>query len=156
MKIVWHAAVSCVHERPGQILASAFLLLMAWGYHGQFELLHIIFPRYVGPGVSINNRPQIIPGLPWDDELISFLAGLALVVIVPLLIVRFGFHQNLSDYGFGLPPRGRRKLAVFTFLTLTALSLPAFFVGALVGSLLVKRESATLGERTWPLASVAH
>ena len=130
LKIVWHAAKSCVRERPGQILTSAFLLLMAWGYHGEFDILHEIWPRYTGPSSVLGPRQQLIPGIPWDNELISFVAGLFLVVIVPLLIVHFGFRQKLSDYGVGLPPKGRRKLAVWTFLTLTVLSLPAFYLGA--------------------------
>jgi len=130
LKIVWHAAKSCVRERPGQILASAFLLLMVWGYHGELDLVHAIYPRYTGPGSVLGPRQVVIPGIPWDNELISFAAGLLLVVVIPLLIVHFGFRQKLWDYGVGLPPKGRRKLAVWTFLTLTGLSVPAFYFGA--------------------------
>ena len=130
LKLVWHTAVSVLRERPGQILASAFLLLMVWGFHGNLDLLRVVVPGYWGPGVGIGMRPQLIPGIPWDDELISFWAGALILVAAPMAIIRLGFRERWSQYGLGLPARGRRKLAVWGFLTLTALSLPAFYLGA--------------------------
>ena len=29
-----------------------------------------VVPAYRGPGVDIGHRPSVIPGVPWDDELI--------------------------------------------------------------------------------------
>lgn len=130
IKLIVHSAVSVVREKPGQILASAFVLLMVWGYHGHLDLLKLIVPGYRGPGVDIGHRPQLIPGIPWDNELISFLGGAVLVVLIPMLLIRFVYHERWADYGLGLPPKGRRRLAVWSFLTLTALSLPAFYLGA--------------------------
>ncbi len=130
LKLVVHSAISVLREKPGQILASAFILLMVWGYHGNLELLKLILPGYRGPGVDIGNRPQLIPGIPWDNELISFAGGAVLVVVVPMLLIRFVYHDRWESYGLGLPPKGRRRLAVWTFLTLTALSLPVFYLGA--------------------------
>jgi hypothetical protein len=129
LKLVFHAAVAALREKPGRILASAFFLLMVWGFHGNFDLLKVVVPGYWGPGVGIGVRPQLIPGIPWDDELISFWSGALLVVVVPMLLIRFGFREPWSHYGLGFPPKGRRKLAVWTFLTLTLLSLPAFYLG---------------------------
>jgi len=130
LKLVFRAAAAALREKPGQILASAFLLLMVWGFHGNFDLLKLVWPAYVGPGIGIGTRQQLIPGIPWDDELISFWSGAVLVVVIPMLLIRFAFHEPWSRYGLGLPPKGRRKLAVWTFLTLTVLSLPAFYLGA--------------------------
>jgi Type II CAAX prenyl endopeptidase Rce1-like len=130
LKLIWHTAVSVLREKPGQILASAFLLLMVWGFHGNLELLRLVLPGYWGPGVGIGMRPQIIPGIPWDDELISFWGGALLVVAVPMLIIRLVFKERWSDYGLGFPAPGRRKLALWGFLTLTVLSLPAFYLGS--------------------------
>lgn len=130
LKLIWHTTRSVLREKPGQILASAFLLLMVWGFHGNLELLRAVVPGYWGPGVGIGLRPQLIPGVPWDDELISFWAGALIVVVVPMLLIRLLFHERWRDYGLGLPPAGRRSLAVWGFLTLTVLSLPAFYVGA--------------------------
>jgi hypothetical protein len=131
LKLVGHAARSAIREKPGQILASAFLLLMAWGFHGNLDLLKLIVPGYVGPGVGIGTRPSLIPGIPWDDELISFWSGALLLVAVPMVLIKLVYHDSWSRYGLGFPPPGRRKLATWGFLTLTVLSLPAFYLGAL-------------------------
>ena len=129
-KLIWQSIRSFFIERPGRIIGSAFVLLMLWGYHGQLELLGLLWPAWRGPGIDIGRRPQLIPGLPWDNELISFMLGLFLVVLVPILIIRLVFKQPLSDYGLGLPPKDRRALALATFLTFTLLCLPGFWVGA--------------------------
>ncbi|MBE7173118.1 MAG: CPBP family intramembrane metalloprotease [Williamsia sp.] len=129
-KVIWFAIKTFFKERPGQIIMSAYLLLMLWGYHGNLELLHLVWNDYKGPGIELGTRPQLIAGIPWDNELISFWGGAFLVVVVPVLIIRFGFKEPLSSYGLGLPPRGRRSLAVIGTLVLLVVSLPAFYTGA--------------------------
>lgn len=130
LKLIWHSVRGFFTERPGQIVGSTFLLIMLWGYHGELELLHAVWPVWHGPGIDIGNRPVILPGIPWDQELLSFWIGAFLLVVVPILIIKFGFRQRLADYGLGLPPKGRRVLAVWTFFTLVALSAPAFYLGS--------------------------
>jgi hypothetical protein len=127
-KIIWYSIRNFFKERPGQIIGSAFILIMLWGFQGKLELLQYILPDWRGPGMDIGNRPQIIAGIPWDQELISFWLGAFLLVIVPILIIKFGFKQSLSDYGLGLPPKGRRLLALWAFLILTLISIPAFWM----------------------------
>src|SRR5512140_1609212 len=83
LKIVWNVIRTFPAERTGQIIGSAFILLMLWGYHGNLDLLKIIMPSFHGPGIDIGNRPVIIPGVPWDNELISFWGGALLLVGVP-------------------------------------------------------------------------
>jgi hypothetical protein len=129
LKIVWFSVKRFFKERPAHIIGSAFILIMVWGYHGNLELLKYIFPDWGGPGTDPANRIQIIPSIPWDHELISFWAGAFLLVIIPILIIRFGFKQPLSRYGLGLPPKNRSALAVVTFFTLTIISLPFFLLG---------------------------
>jgi hypothetical protein len=126
-KVVWFSIRSFFTERPGQIIGSAFILLMIWGTHGKLELLGRIWPDWRGPGVALGNRPQLIPGLPWDNELIAFCAGALLLVGIPIAMIKLVYKQPLSRYGLGLPPKGRRALAAKGFLTLTLLSLPAFW-----------------------------
>lgn len=130
LKVVWQSIRSFFTERPGQIIGLTFLLIMLWGTHGKLELLHLIWPAYRGPGIDLGHRPQLLPGIPWDNELISFWGGALLLVVIPVCVIKFGFKQSLSSYGLGLPPKGRRRLALWTFLTLTLLSLPAFWLGA--------------------------
>lgn len=130
LKVVWQSVRSVFKERPGQIIGLTFILIMLWGTHGKIELLHLIWPDYRGPGIDIGRRPQLLPGIPWDNELISFWGGAFLLVVIPVFVIKFGLKQPLSSYGLGLPPKGRRTLALWTFLTLTLLSLPAFWLGA--------------------------
>lgn len=128
-KIIWCSISSFVVERPGQIIGSAFILLMVWGTHGRLELLRYIVPGWRGPGVDIDSRPQLIPGVPWDHELISFWVGTLLVVVIPILLIRFVYKQPLSAYGLGFPPPGRRKLAIVSLVFLIVTAIPAFVIG---------------------------
>ena len=130
IKVVWQSIRCFFVERPGQIIGSSFILLMLWGYHGELELLKLIWPDWRGPGKDLGNRPDLIPGIPWDHELIAFWGGAFLLVIIPILIIKFGFKQPLANYGLGLPPKGKRALATITFLSLTLISLPLFWFGA--------------------------
>jgi hypothetical protein len=129
LKVVWHSIRQFFVERPGQIIGSAFILIMLWGAHGNLELLGKIWPDWRGPGTNPAGRPRLLHGIPWDNELISFWLGAFLLVVIPIIIIKFKFKQPLSLYGLGLPPAGRRRLAFWTFLTLTLLSLPAFWFG---------------------------
>jgi hypothetical protein len=92
--------------------------------------VHGIFPGWHGPGSDPATRDTVIPGLPWDQEWISFFAGALLVVGFPALLIRFVLHQRLRDYGLGPPPRDRRRLTVISALVLFVVSAPAFWIGA--------------------------
>jgi hypothetical protein len=127
-KVVWFSIRSFFTERPGQIIGSSFILLMLWGTHGRLELLGLIWPDWRGPGIDLGNRPRLLPWVPWDNELISFCIGVLLLVGIPIALIKFVYKQPLSSYGLGLPPKGRRALAVLTFVVLTLLSLPAFWI----------------------------
>ncbi|MBI5565562.1 MAG: CPBP family intramembrane metalloprotease [Chloroflexi bacterium] len=126
LKVVWNAVRAFRMERTAQIFGSAFVLLMLWGFHGNLELLTIVVPGWRGPGVEIGARPQLIPGLPWDNELISFWAGALLVVVVPMFLIKRVFKEDLAAYGLGLPAKGRRKLAVQAFVVAMVLGLIPF------------------------------
>jgi hypothetical protein len=127
-RVVWQSLRGFKQERAALIVGSAFLLLMVWGYHGNLDLLLRVWPAYRGPGVGIGTRPVLIPGIPWDNEMISFVGGAILVVLVPILLIKNVYKQPLKAYGLGLPPRGRRLLALQAVVILVALSLPAFLL----------------------------
>jgi hypothetical protein len=130
LKLILHTVLPFVSERPGQIIGSSFLLLMLWGTHGNLELLKLVLPGWRGPGVDAGNRPRLIPGLPWDDELISFVLGFVLLVLIPMALIVFVYKQPLRAFGLGLPPPGKRKLAVQAFLFLTLPSGVGFYFAA--------------------------
>ena len=77
------------------IMFSAFLLLMIYGYHGNLDLLTFIMPKWSAPGVNTCCRLPIIDGLPGDRELISFIGGAILLVVIPLLIIKFT-HERVT------------------------------------------------------------
>jgi|GEM_PF-755445 len=110
---IWRA----VKERPGQIILSSYFLIMLWGTHGNLEILKYVVPGWEGPGSDPNHRRRLIPGVPWDQELISFLAGFVLLVLVPIGLIKRVFRQSLSAYGLGLPER-RWELARLTVVSL--------------------------------------
>jgi membrane protease YdiL (CAAX protease family) len=130
IKLVWFTFRNLLTERPGQIMFSAILLLVLWGFHGNMELLTKAWPVYEGPGSDPVERTAIFPDIPWDHEVISFWGGFFLVVVVPAIIIKWGFKEKLADYGLGTPKKGQGSLAVVTFVLLMVISVPAFFVAA--------------------------
>ena len=128
-RVLWHSLRAFRLERPAQIVGSAFFLLMLWGYHGNLDVLKLILPAWSAPGENIAGRPTILPFVPWDRELISFWGGALLVVIIPILLIKFGYKQPLSAYGLGLPKPDRWKLALKSFVLLMIVSIPAFLLG---------------------------
>ncbi len=130
LTIIWNSIKTFFQERPGQIIGSAFLLIMIWGYHGNLDLLKFILPSWSEPGLNISTRTPLLSFIPWDREIISFFAGFFLVVVIPMLIIKFGFKENLSDYGLGLPEKGKGKLGIMVFVTLTVCCLIPFYFAA--------------------------
>jgi len=126
LKVVWHSLRTFRMERTAQIVGSAFFLLMLWGYHGNLDLLRFILPTWSAPGENIPGRVPILGFVPWDRELVSFWGGALLVVIVPILLIKFVYKQRLFDYGLALPKPDRWKLAAKSFVLLMVVSTPAF------------------------------
>jgi len=118
------ALVAILHARHAVIMMTSILLIMLWGQHGNLELLRSLVPGWVGPGsTEAQGRQVLIPGLPWDQEWISFFAGAFLLVVVPCAVIRFGFHERLKDYGLGGPKPGQGG---FTWASTVVLALFAY------------------------------
>jgi hypothetical protein len=130
LKLLWQPLHFFVVSRPGEVMLTTFLLLMLWGTHGRIELLDAVWPKWRGPGIDLGARPSIIPGLVWDQELISFAVGFGLLVVIPILLIRFRYYQPLSDYGLALPAAGRRRLSLLVFAVLMGAGLPLFWAGS--------------------------
>jgi hypothetical protein len=129
LKLIYNGLARLFHDPIGMILGSAFVLLMLWGPHGKIDLLPLVWGGWHGPGSDPATRAHIIPGVPWDQEWLSFLAGFALVVLVPIVLIKLVYRQDLRDYGLGLPPKDRRGLALLSAAILLIVSLPAFYLG---------------------------
>jgi len=140
-KVILQTLLPLLITPPGIVLFTAFLLLMAWGFQGNLHIIRgiealeslglpLFWAGWGGTGSDPAMRDQVIPGLAWDQELICFVAGVGLLVVLPALIIRFVLHRPLSDFGLGLPPRNRRLFAFTSALGLGLISLPAFLLAA--------------------------
>ena len=117
-------------DRIGILIGSAFLVLMLWGQNGGLQLLGVVWPGWVGPGSDPAGRAEILAGVPWDQEWLSFWIGAVLLVGIPALLIRGVLGERLSDYGLGPPPRDRRRLTVATTLVLLLVGAVPFALAA--------------------------
>lgn len=106
-------------DKTAIILWSSFLLLTLWGLKGNANL---IFPE--------KWRESLFPNLIWRDQLVSFLTGFILLVIIPCFIIKLRFKEKLSDYGLGWP-KDRIKLGLLAMVVMVVISLPLFYFGTL-------------------------
>jgi len=130
LKLVPETLKTYFNNRHFIIMFSAFLLLMIYGYHGNLDLLGFIISKWSAPGINTCCRPPIINGLPWDRELISFIAGFLLLVIVPIIIIKFGFKEPLGKYGLSLPAKDKAVAGLLTYLLLVGILGPGFYFTA--------------------------
>ncbi len=110
-------AVRKLKDKTAIILWSSFILLTLWGLKGNANL---IFPE--------KWRIALFPGLAWRDQLVSFLTGFVLLVIIPCLIIKLRFKERLSDYGLGWS-KDKIKLGMVALIVLLIVSLPLFYFG---------------------------
>lgn len=128
-KVLWKAILLALRARPTQIALISVFVLMAWGTHGGLDLARLLWPSvWGGPGHHLPGK--LISGLPWDQEFVAFAAGVALLVVLPVSIIKLGWKEPLSAYGLGLPPPGRRAFAAWSFLLVVAVLAGPFYFGA--------------------------
>jgi hypothetical protein len=123
--------VAIWRSRHSFVMASTMVLLMLWGTHGGVDLLgRVPGLGWSGPGSDPSKRARLLPGIPWDQEWISFAIGAALLVGVPALVVRVRFGERLRDYGLGLPKPGCGKLTAVSTLALAVPGFASMFAAA--------------------------
>jgi len=131
LRYVGASLLAIVRARHTLIILSAILLLMLWGYHGNVDLLGSLIHGWTGPGsYGAPGRAVLIPGLPWDQEWISFFAGALLLVVIPCLIVALGFQERLRDYGLGGPKPGEWRFTLASSVLLALFAYPSMYVAA--------------------------
>jgi hypothetical protein len=113
LAIIWET-VKKFGDKPSIILWSSFLLLALWGFHGDMA----IFTSILGEGWV----ESITFGLAWGKQLVSFIVGFLLMVVIPCLIIRFVFKESIRDYGLGLPEKDQRHKARVAFFSLLAVA----------------------------------
>ncbi len=104
-------------DKTAVILWSSIVLLVLWGMKGNADM---IFPK--------KWREALFPDLVWRDQLVSFITGFILLVVIPCCIVKFFFKEKLSDYGLGWP-KDRIKLGIIGCFVLMVVCVPIFYSG---------------------------
>lgn len=130
LALVRDAVVRLVRDPIGILIGSAFLALMLWGEHGGLDLLGAVWAGWTGPGSDPETRASILPGIPWDQEWISFWAGAVLLVGIPAAVIKFVLRLPLREFGLGLPAPDRRRLTALSAVLLLAVSAVPFFFAA--------------------------
>jgi hypothetical protein len=127
---VWRTCLQVVRDPIATVLVSAVVLLLVWGNQGRVDLLGVLWKGWTGPGSSgMPGRAAIFPGIPWDQEWISFGIGAVLLIAIPSMIANRALKWPLRDVGLALPPPERRRFAVVAALVLLAISVPGIWSG---------------------------
>jgi hypothetical protein len=109
--------VKKLKDKTAIILWSSFVLLTLWGLKGNAALL-----------VKEEWRQALFPNLAWRDQLVSFVVGFILLVVIPCCIIRFYFKESLSKYGLGWS-NDKIKPGLIALLVLFVVALPLFLLG---------------------------
>lgn len=104
--------------REGILLWSVFLLLIVWGPKG-IPLFTPWFEAWI-------NSDPLQAG--FRLQLLSFFSGLALLVFIPMGIIRFVFKEPSKDFGLGL---GDWRLGIRLIFVATVIGLPLFYLASL-------------------------
>ncbi|KPK97847.1 MAG: hypothetical protein AMJ90_10215 [candidate division Zixibacteria bacterium SM23_73_2] len=119
--IIW-TTVKKLKDKASIILWSSFILLLFWGFHGNMSILTSLF----GGGWT----QKITFNLPWGKQLVSFIVGFLLVVVIPCFIIKFRFKSRIGDFGLGLPKRDQRRKARVAFSTLLGITSIFVFIAS--------------------------
>jgi hypothetical protein len=130
LRLIWNTIAWVIHDPAAMGVTVGFLVLMLWGWHGRLEIVRELWDGWRPFAETPGDRARIIPGIPWDQEWLSFWVGALLLVGVPAVLIKGVFKHRLSDYGLGFPIRGRWRLALLSAAILFCVSLPMFLLGA--------------------------
>jgi membrane protease YdiL (CAAX protease family) len=94
---------------PGTIVVSSCLALIVWGPLGR-PLFYPLVEGWVQEDVATAG---------FRREMVSYLTGFTLLVVVPLVLIRYRFKEPFRAYGLGLGDVRLGLLFMFGFIALT-------------------------------------
>jgi membrane protease YdiL (CAAX protease family) len=106
-----------LRTREGIILMSALIGVVIWGPKGT-----PLFSDLLSPWLKEIPAEEL-----WREQLLSFVTGFLLLVAAPVIIIKFVFHEPLSEFGLGI---GDIKLGSALTLALIVVSVPLFWFGS--------------------------
>jgi len=59
-KLIWALIKSFFKEKPEIIILSTIIVILLWGYHGNLDLLKLIFKDWSPPGEATETRRPIL------------------------------------------------------------------------------------------------
>jgi hypothetical protein len=130
LRLIWNTIAWVFRDPAAMGVAAGFLVLMIWGWQGRLEIVREVWDGWRPFADTPGDRARIIPGIPWDQEWLSFWVGALLLVGVPALLIKRVYRHRLSDYGLGPPAPGRWRLTLLSAALLFVFSLPLFLMGA--------------------------
>jgi len=103
-----------LRTREAALIVSVFALLIVWGPKGE-----PLFTSWFGSWIDANPLES-----GFRLQLVSFASGVVLLVCIPILIIRFGFKQPLSNFGLG---PGNSALGLKVMLLALVIGAPLYF-----------------------------
>lgn len=130
LAIIW-AALKKLADKAAVIMWTSILFLMVWGLHGNMDILHAILDKPFGQAWP----SKITFGLAWGEQLVSFLVGFVMAVVLPCLIIKIRFKERLKDYGLGLPKKPDRNKSWVAFTSLFGFTAVFVFFASFNGQM---------------------
>jgi membrane protease YdiL (CAAX protease family) len=124
--IIW-TTTKKLTDRASIILWSSFLLLMLWGFHGDMAILTHVFGKGWTKKISFD--------LAWGEQLVSFVVGFLLVVVIPCLVIKVGFKGKIKEYGLGVPDKDQKRKAWVAFFSLLIVTSIFVFAASFDGGM---------------------
>ena len=113
-KLIWNTAALPLQDRVGALLATSFILVLAYGLHGKVQALDLVWDAWAPMAADPEARAALVGWIPWDHEWASFLIGFLLLFVAPLFIITRVFKQSVAEYGLCLPARDRLWFTLIT------------------------------------------
>jgi membrane protease YdiL (CAAX protease family) len=120
IKAIIHSITDAWHQsltKPGIVIISTFVALLIWGPLGK-PLFYSWLEPWVGQDLATQG---------FRRQLVSYLTGFVLLVLIPILLIRFRFKEPLSNFGLGL---GNVRMGLSFTVLFSALTIVPFYFTA--------------------------
>jgi hypothetical protein len=120
----------------GLLLIGLVAVLLAWGQYGRMEWLRHFDPGWLGIGGTRTGLPgSQWFAIPWGQDLVGFAGGVALLVALPSVFVRFVLRRPLADFGLALPRGPQLRDAGVQGFIIVMIAAPGFYQASSIDSI---------------------
>lgn len=104
--------------KEGLILMTVLVGIVIWGPKGN-PIFSGLLSGWLGSEGTLTHN--------WHEQLLSYGTGILILVIIPMLLIRFRMKESFAEFGLGL---GDKKLGIVFMLLLIGVCLPFFYFGS--------------------------